>query len=690
MTTLLARLSAICLFAAFATAAASQSGGPDRLVFLGADPAEGRPGPIDDALSVLALQRLPEAQAAGLEVLAALLRAEPVSTFIATPDSSGIVSGDLSLVVDLALGGDPPGGLSVTVGEETLGVETLGERLKALADAFNPAARQVAFVRVADGGDRFPAALPALRAALESTGVAMSVVMVGAGPCEGERPGLHYALLGGLPDRPPFGDGDGLVSADEARTWLAAALAREVQRAAPCAARYSLILQSNDDPSRTLVTLPDVPLIPEMESAVYMEAFEALFLMSSDDDAAIRTYLESCRFCPREAELSSRLAQIGEEALALSLETRRLAPDHRRHRARPAPRSISRTASSAPSRSRPKAHRRARGRRRRPRRRGRGLRDSGRGARSARPSGLDRDSASPATARPTRQALIDDIEADDRVPGGRAELKSRWSVQQRRRNRRLAVVLRDLRRREPGRGRAARPRRRGSGRRALHRRRRPAAAGRPAPLVRDRRCGRPRRLRRRACVRIPATRSPLTALGRCRAGRRRSVGRRRRLRGGDGGRPAAGLRPCRPCILRPGRRADRRLRPRRRPGARRASDGRLAVGRGADGALFARPDRRQRPCRCAGDRDGAGRMRAIPSHSSLPAISPVPAPAPRRRTPRRCAGSNARCGRATCMPTRSSPRSTNVAARACRPTPSVPPRSTGRLWPGATRPPATA
>ncbi|GGL63612.1 peptidoglycan-binding domain-containing protein [Wenxinia marina] len=300
--------------------AAAQATGPERLVFIGADPAEGRPGAIGPDLSVLSLPGLPAADAAGIEVLAALLRANPVSTFVATPESAGIVSGDLSLVADIALG-EGAGGLTVEVGEDSMGLEEFGSRLSALVGAFNPARRQIAFVRVADPGDRFPAALGQLQGAMNGAGLAMSVVMVSDAACEGPRPGLHYGVIAGLPDRAPFGDAGGTVTAAEAKDWIAEALARDVARGAPCAARYSLILQGDDDPARVLVDVPAVPLMPEMESAVYMEAFEALFLLGSDDAGAIQTFLASCAYCPNEAELSARLADIGERQMALRLET---------------------------------------------------------------------------------------------------------------------------------------------------------------------------------------------------------------------------------------------------------------------------------------------------------------------------------------------------------------------------------
>ena len=43
-------------------------------------------------------------------------------------------------------------------------------------------------------------------------------------------------MVAGLPDREPFGDGDGTVTSGEAEDWIRAALERQVDRGAGCAA----------------------------------------------------------------------------------------------------------------------------------------------------------------------------------------------------------------------------------------------------------------------------------------------------------------------------------------------------------------------------------------------------------------------------------------------------------------------
>ena len=319
-----AGLSAFVTVAALAGPAAAQSDAArdSRLIFVGADASEGRPGPVAGALSVLSLDTLPAADAADVAVLAALLRSNPVSTFVATPGSAQAQTSDLYLVTDIALA-QGSSGVTAEIGGTALPLSDVGARLAALADAFGPDARQIGFFRMSDPEGLFPQALPDLRAAIDATDLAMSVLMIDAdtATCDGAaRPALHYATLGGVPDREPFGNGDGIATAAETVAWLDAALTRGAVRGDACAPAYNLILRESGDPDRALVTVPAAPLIPEMEQAVFMETFEALFLKSSDDADAIETYLASCTYCPSEAALRTRLDEIEQRLLALRLE----------------------------------------------------------------------------------------------------------------------------------------------------------------------------------------------------------------------------------------------------------------------------------------------------------------------------------------------------------------------------------
>lgn len=317
----LAAMLGLGLAAAGQPAAAGD--GNARLLFLGADPALGAPGPSSGALPFLAMSTLPAAGAARAEVTAALLRSNPVSTFVAAPDALGGSVEDFFLVADLAVAGD---GSGVALGGESLALAEFGARLGAVVDALSPARRQIAFLRLADPGDAFPMMVAEVQAAVGAAGFAMTVLSVDRGgadaPCApGPGGANHFAVIAGVADRAPFGDGDGRSTVAEVEAWLAAALSREVRRGGACAGRYSLIVKAEADPARVLAGHGPVPLFPEMESRLYLESFEAMFLMRSEDQERVRAFLDSCSYCPQEAALVERLRTMRERELALALET---------------------------------------------------------------------------------------------------------------------------------------------------------------------------------------------------------------------------------------------------------------------------------------------------------------------------------------------------------------------------------
>lgn len=277
-------------------------------------------GAVGDALAVLSLPDLPDAGEAGLEVLAALLRGNPVSTFISSDDQGRAATGDLSLVLDLGLQSGPAGAEVVLAGE-AMGTADFAARLAGLVNAFSPERRQMAFVRITDPEGLMPATLEALSGAFTGAGLGLSLAMVGpdAAACGGARNALHYAVLAGVADRAPFGDGNGSTSVDEAAEFVSLALERDVARGAACAAEYSILVRGGA--GGDLVDTPAKPLITEMESQLYTETFEALFLMSSEEPGPVRAFLQSCTFCPSEADLSERLQVIAERELTLALET---------------------------------------------------------------------------------------------------------------------------------------------------------------------------------------------------------------------------------------------------------------------------------------------------------------------------------------------------------------------------------
>ncbi|MEO0682844.1 MAG: SEL1-like repeat protein, partial [Pseudomonadota bacterium] len=182
-----------------------------------------------------------------------------------------------------------------------------------------------AFIRLADPDDVFPLAFRPVQAALGAAGFAMTVVTVDGGAegacAEGGQGALPYAVLSGVPDREPFGDGDGRSTAEEIEAYLAAALERAARRDGDCAGRYSLILRGADDSSATLVQHGPEPLFEEMESRLMLERFEGLFLLESDDQTRVQAFLDACEYCPNEAVLAGRLRAMRQTERVLALET---------------------------------------------------------------------------------------------------------------------------------------------------------------------------------------------------------------------------------------------------------------------------------------------------------------------------------------------------------------------------------
>ncbi|WP_297773488.1 hypothetical protein [uncultured Roseovarius sp.] len=302
----------------------AQAQAPDtpRLVFLGADPAQSAPGPVKDGLSVLALDDLPTPNSVNEEVLAAILRSNPISTVLSSRDSTTVKSGSLHLVTALELSGGTQG-VTATIRDETVPLDAFLTRLEALVGALNPAQRQIAFVHVADPQERLPAALDAVSGSFDRIGMAMTVLIVGneAESCRNQRAPLEYAVLAGLADRVPFGDGDGATTAAEATRWISGAMTRSVKREEDCAARYSLILRTEDSDETVVARHTQGSLIPMMENAVGREEFRALFLRDTEDPDQIAAYLEDCTYCPHEEELDERLQTISDRQMALDLET---------------------------------------------------------------------------------------------------------------------------------------------------------------------------------------------------------------------------------------------------------------------------------------------------------------------------------------------------------------------------------
>lgn len=300
-------------------AALAEDAAKMQLLFVGAAPDAGLDGAPTATLPVIAIDALPEADAVRQEVFAARLRANPVSTFVSTPSDEGKQFDQFFLVAEAALqaGGD---GFRLAIGDDAFTMEDFAGRLGSAVQAFDPRHRRIGFLHLTDEADRFPAALPALQSALTSLDFDMMVLMIAGQPaagCPGGQP-LHYSVVSGLSDRAPFGDGDGISTVAEVESYLTAALSRVKDRG--CGPDYSLILKASDDPAAEVVTHAGAPEIEPMETRLYHETFEAMFLLTSEETEPMQAFLTDCVFCPNEDALQERLQAMRDAARTRELE----------------------------------------------------------------------------------------------------------------------------------------------------------------------------------------------------------------------------------------------------------------------------------------------------------------------------------------------------------------------------------
>ncbi|MFE3836568.1 peptidoglycan-binding protein [Pseudogemmobacter sonorensis] len=288
----------------------------DRLVILGSGQAAGVLGGI----SQLVMPRLPEVEAAKAEFLSAVLRSTSVSSFVAEPEDLGGNTGQLFLRIEAEVG-QGNGGLSLSLGGESLSLTDFGARLRALVAAVAPEDRRVAIFHLADPGGLFAGQVSAFQQAVSGAGFAMVVAEIGT-----REPNCQLALapdvalIAGLADRAPFGDGDGETSAAEAEAWLLAAMERPGRRAAECNATYALIVRADADPGAPVARAGGAELSADLESQLYRETFEAKFLLGSEDAQKVENFLDSCIYCPSEPELTEKLASLRQFGITRDLE----------------------------------------------------------------------------------------------------------------------------------------------------------------------------------------------------------------------------------------------------------------------------------------------------------------------------------------------------------------------------------
>ncbi|MEM7441246.1 MAG: hypothetical protein AAF393_16760, partial [Pseudomonadota bacterium] len=270
------------------------------------------------------MDKLPIADEASQEAFAAILRSNPVSTFVTKPNASDGQFEQFFLVTDVTLA-DPGEGLSIELGSEQLTITDFSNRLSTLVDAFNPDHRRLIFLRVNDAEDILPVSMSELQSAVGAAGFDVAVVMVGDITADAQcgndaSRAIHYPLITGVADRAPFGDGNGVSTIAEVDDFLRSALHRVTVRDGGCGPRYSMIWKSGEDDSQPLVSHDGLPSFTKLETRLYQETFEALFLMESTDQGQLRAFLDDCVYCPNEEELTERLKSMRQFELSSQLE----------------------------------------------------------------------------------------------------------------------------------------------------------------------------------------------------------------------------------------------------------------------------------------------------------------------------------------------------------------------------------
>ncbi len=249
------------------------------------------------------LNSLPAPDASADALFAARLRAAPVTDLgrPAPQPNPQLVS--LDAVYDA-------GTRQFAVGETKVGLDGLTAAIEAL---IVPEDRAAMVVSVSDAEGSLAADAKALTDALTSLKFGVTVVRVMASAQCGDDT-LTQHLLSGIPDRAPFGDGDGTLTAPEAAQYAAAHLARAAIRGGDCAPSFSLILPA--DEARVLASVLPETADPRLAG----ERFEAAVLSRSHDASAIDTFLSSCTYCPAAEDLTHRQAKIEAQVALTELE----------------------------------------------------------------------------------------------------------------------------------------------------------------------------------------------------------------------------------------------------------------------------------------------------------------------------------------------------------------------------------
>lgn len=301
---------------------------PTRVLQFGAGAVE--IGQALNGISQLRMLQLPQQDQAKIAFLSTILKSNTISTFVANSEDLGGNTGQLFMTLDGAIApmtAEPAeaaparSGLGIEIGGEVMALDDFGRRLSGVIEAVAPDNRQIAFFRLADPENIFAANVSAFQKTVASAGFAMVVAEIGsrAQSCAlGIEPAT--ALIAGLADRQPFGDGNGVTTAAEASRWLTETLTRPERRDPDCGTTYALVVRAGDAADEPVALSVPGALSQDLESQVYFESFEAKFLLGSGETEKVSDFLKSCVYCPNERELTNELALRRQEDMKRQLE----------------------------------------------------------------------------------------------------------------------------------------------------------------------------------------------------------------------------------------------------------------------------------------------------------------------------------------------------------------------------------
>lgn len=274
-----------------------------------------------DPFDHLSVSKLPLTEHAADVVTETLMRQGAASVVKGAADHGGVAAAraarQMYLRTSFGLTAGPDGqGFALMLGGEEIPVDQATARLSALIAGFDPQHRRIGLATLRDPGNLVPSLVDGLSAALTPVGFDLWVLIVSDGQaCDFDVDAVLLALMSGIADRAPFGDGDGQTTLAEARGLIETTVPRGLRRRADCDAAYALILPDAEVSEDGVIATHDTKLsFRDLDSAFLVESFDAAYLAQAETGDEIESYLSNCRFCPDASPLEARLADMTRRA----------------------------------------------------------------------------------------------------------------------------------------------------------------------------------------------------------------------------------------------------------------------------------------------------------------------------------------------------------------------------------------